>query len=756
MRTGIVKIGRKMNSKFTRTYLLKAYFAFLLVAGGFAMAWACYTLPIRRLDQGLLLLAIVTVFLGSNLRIQLLRTKIFFTISDALVFLTLLWYGVQAALIVAVLESGFASWNLHREGVTMRGQTAVFNLLVASCGVFATNLALNYLFGVPEHIVAEMDLGQFAAMLATMSVAQFCVNSVLVSAFVSMTNGTAIWNVWNKYCLGALAMFVSGGAMAGVSVRAIEHSNVLLFCAVLGFFGIIYLTYRRYANDVKRTAEKAEVAERQRVSQAEEHLQELRHYVSELERSGQALRESREKFRLAAYHDTLTGLPNRNKFIEVLDGLIKSGDGLSNAKFALLFLDLDRFKTVNDSLGHSRGDEMIRQVGYRLNGLMLSREGLVGRFSGDEFAILLTEINSIEDATRMAESVSTVMSEPFIVGGRRVFTNVTIGIALSRSKYKSAEEVLRDADIAMYFAKDHQKNYVIFDEKMHVSAVEKLELETDLRLAIERDQLELFYQPIMNLENMTLAGFEALVRWNHPTRGLISPDDFIKSSEDTGLIVPMTIQILRMACSQLAEWRERGEGNRLLTMSVNVSGRHFTEGDIVTQIKSVLEETGLDPSSLKIEITESAVMGNAEQAIATLHKIKEAGVRLSIDDFGTGYSSLSYLHRFPIDALKIDRSFVSTMEDGSENGEIVNTVITLASRLKLNVVAEGIESIHQLHQLRILGSNYGQGFLFSRPLPAKEIERLLDDKQRWQNVLPLAELVVLPNTSELSFIETPQ
>jgi EAL domain-containing protein (putative c-di-GMP-specific phosphodiesterase class I) len=347
------------------------------------------------------------------------------------------------------------------------------------------------------------------------------------------------------------------------------------------------------------------------------------------------------------------------------------------------------------------------------------------------------------------------MTEPFIIRGRRVFATVSIGVALSNAQYVSAEEILRDADIAMYYAKDHQKSYVIFDPTMHASAVQKLELETDLRLAIDRDELELFYQPIMNLENMTLAGFEALVRWNHPRRGLISPDDFIGSSEATGLIVPMTVHILERACGQLAEWRRRGRGNENLTMSVNVSGRHFTEGDLVKQIVEVLARTGLPPSSLKIEITESAVMGNAEQAIETLHKIKEAGVRLSIDDFGTGYSSLSYLHRFPIDALKIDRSFVSTMEDGSENGEIVNTVITLASRLKLNVVAEGIESIHQLHQLRILGSGFGQGYLFSRPLPAKEIEKILDDKLRWQTILPLADMVV-PTQSELLYQETLQ
>jgi EAL domain-containing protein (putative c-di-GMP-specific phosphodiesterase class I) len=288
----------------------------------------------------------------------------------------------------------------------------------------------------------------------------------------------------------------------------------------------------------------------------------------------------------------------------------------------------------------------------------------------------------------------------------------------------------------MYYAKDNEENYVIFDQKMHIRAVTRLQLETDLRFAIERNEFELYYQPIIDLGDASLTGFEALVRWNHPQRGMVPPNEFIPISESTGLIIPMTVQILHSACSQVVKWQENAPSDTPYTIAVNLSGKHFAHPALVDQIKTVIQETGIEARNLKLELTESAVMENAETAILMLKQIKETGVQISIDDFGTGYSSLSYLHRFPIDLLKVDRSFVSAMEENTENGEIVRTVIALAKALKLRVVAEGIESIHQFHQLRILGCEYGQGYLFSKPLQVSDIDRLLADKTRWQNILP--------------------
>ena len=502
-----------------------------------------------------------------------------------------------------------------------------------------------------------------------------------------------------------------------------------------------------YVGDIRREAATAETAERFRAEQAESHVEELRHYVEELERSTRALRESRERFRHAAYHDALTGLANRNRFVELIRPCIETVSEDSGSRFAVMFLDLDRFKTVNDSLGHSVGDRLIMDVGKRLVEVA-GAEGTVGRFSGDEFAILLPKVRDAAAAVRFAEKVWDEVSAAFELDGRQIFTSVSIGIALGHSFYKDPDELLRDADIAMYYAKETKKRYVIFDQIMHARAVSLLELETDLRLGVERDEFELFYQPLVNLDNVNLSGFEALVRWNHPSRGLITPGEFISVAESTGLIVPMTMKLLRSACRQAVEWKEQGLGGEKLVMSVNISAVHLTQKGLVDNLREIVFETGIDPTCLKLEITESAVMENAEQIITVLNRIRELGIRLSIDDFGTGYSSLSYLHRFPIDTLKIDRSFVGAMEDGTENGEIVRTVIALAKALKLNVIAEGIESIHQLHQLRNLGCEFGQGFLFSRPISASDAATLLADEGRWRNILPPNEFGVIARNLE--------
>ena len=500
-------------------------------------------------------------------------------------------------------------------------------------------------------------------------------------------------------------------------------------------FGLLVKQHLSYVGDIRREAASAETAERFRAEQAETHVEELQHYVGELERSARALRDSRERFRHAAYHDALTGLANRNQFIELIQPAIDKQGEADAPKFAILFLDLNRFKTLNDSLGHSVGDKLIVEVGKRLTALTGDR-GTVGRFSGDDFAIFLNGIKGQKEAERFAQTVGHEIEIVFELEGRQIFTSVSIGIAIGSPRYKSADELLRDADIAMYYAKETNQRHVLFDQIMHARAVSLLELETDLRLAVERNEFELYYQPLVNLDDVSLMGFEALARWNHPSRGLITPGEFIDVAETTGLIVPITNVLLRSACEQLTAWKKSGAAERNTIVSVNLSAVHLAQKGIVDEIRAVLFETGMEPECLKLEITESAVMENAEHTIKVLNRIRELGVKLSIDDFGTGYSSLSYLHRFPIDTLKIDRSFVMTMEDGSENGEIVRTVIALAKALNLNVIAEGIESIHQFHQLRILGCEYGQGYLFSRPVPAAEAAKLLSDSSRWQNILP--------------------
>jgi EAL domain-containing protein (putative c-di-GMP-specific phosphodiesterase class I) len=308
----------------------------------------------------------------------------------------------------------------------------------------------------------------------------------------------------------------------------------------------------------------------------------------------------------------------------------------------------------------------------------------------------------------------------------------------------------------MYNAKDINQVSVVFDSTMRDRAIVRQEVETDLRHAIDSYELELFYQPIVRMDNAELSGFEALVRWNHPKRGLVFPGDFIPVAEATGLIAPMTIQILRNACRQFVDWKQRyGLLPGSMMLSVNISVTHFSDSGLVDQIRTIINETGIAPSSLKLEITESAVVGDAENAIATLNRIKDAGVAISIDDFGTGYSSLNYLHRFPIDYLKIDRSFVGAMGEGNENREIVRTIIALAKSLKLEIIAEGIETKEQFKKLRRLGCQFGQGYLFSRPLPVSQIESMLHDSNSWAHLLPSGRLASKYNATQIN-LETTQ
>lgn len=509
-------------------------------------------------------------------------------------------------------------------------------------------------------------------------------------------------------------------------------------------FVLIIVRHIRFVRWMRREAATAETAERFRAEQAEVHVAELQHYIDELEKSAHALRESRERFRHAAYHDALTGLGNRNKLLESAAECLHNT--AENAQFAVIILDLNRFKTVNDSLGHFIGDRLLIMVGERLVN-SIKDLGVVSRLGGDDFAVLLPFIKSEREAERYAETIISALSDSFDIEGRSIFTKASAGIAISGKRYNSPEEILRDADIALYHAKETGRDIVVFDTIMHERAVKLLEIETDLRFAFERNEFVLYYQPIIDLDAMELAGFEALVRWNHPCRGLVTPQEFISVAEASGLIQPITIKLLRSGCEQLAAWNRQFH-NRRLFVSVNLSAGHLSRSGIVDALRSILYETETIPDRLKLEITESAVMEDADRAITILRKIKDLGVGLSIDDFGTGYSSLSYLQRLPVDTLKIDRSFVSSMQNGADNGEIVRTVIAMAKALKLDVVAEGVETVHHLHQLRILGCEYGQGYLFSRPVTADEAQEIITNSTRWHSILPETELGILSRNLE--------
>jgi diguanylate cyclase (GGDEF)-like protein len=432
-----------------------------------------------------------------------------------------------------------------------------------------------------------------------------------------------------------------------------------------------------------------------------------------------------ERLHHDAFHDGLTGLPNRALFMDHVKLAIARMQRHEDQIFAVLYLDLDRFKVVNDSLGHMGGDQLLVGIARRLE-YCLRPGDTIARIGGDEFTVLLEDIDGGHDVAQIAERIQQELSLPFNLSGREVFTTVSIGIALSSKAYERPEDILRDADTAMYRAKILGKaRHETFDTGMHSQAIKLLQLETDLRRALDRKEFFVAYQPIMSLETGQLRGFEALIRWPHPERGLISPMDFIPLAEDTSMIVQIGEWVLREACQQMHKWHVIFPADPPIFMCVNLSVKQFSQQDLIDKVASILRETKLAPTSLKLEITESAVIENVETATKMLNQLRALGVQLAVDDFGTGYSSLSNLHRFPINTLKIDRSFISRMVENNENAEIVRTISGLAQNLGMDVVAEGVETREQLEILRSLGCQYGQGYFFSKPVDIRGAEAFI-------------------------------
>jgi diguanylate cyclase (GGDEF)-like protein len=472
----------------------------------------------------------------------------------------------------------------------------------------------------------------------------------------------------------------------------------------------------------------------------------VRERTAELERANLQLlaeveqrRSVEERLRHDVLHDRLTGLPNRAMLMDRIEQCIRRRQRDANYKFALLFMDMDDFKVVNDSLGHDVGDRLLVGIATRLASAVRSADvamrladDVTSRLGGDEFVILLDGISERQDAIDVARRIETLMAEPFALDGHEVVAHLSIGIAFGHEEYERAPDILRDADTAVYRAKGHGKHrYAVFDAQMHSQARERLELETDLRRAIGAGQFFLHYQPVVSLTDGNISGFEALLRWQHPTRGLVMPNAFIHIAESCGLIVPMGLEALREACRQLAQWRCRlGEWPvyRNLWLSVNVSARQLHLAGLVSQFDAVLAEFGLDRDAIKLEITENVVMQHGDVGMETLKHLRQHKYRLSLDDFGTGYSSLSHLHHMPVDCVKIDQSFIRKIDSHSRPySATVQAIVNLAHDCGMSVVGEGVETIPQLVQLQTIDCDLAQGFWFSRPVPAPEAEQLLLD-----------------------------
>jgi diguanylate cyclase (GGDEF)-like protein len=459
-----------------------------------------------------------------------------------------------------------------------------------------------------------------------------------------------------------------------------------------------------------------------------------------------------EELRTAALTDKLTGLPNRTLFCDRLQQAVLRAQRLKDYHFAVLFVDLDRFKIINDSLGHDVGDLMLQEIGRRLRTAVRAGDSLsrtspphtTARLGGDEFVVLLDGLSRPEDATVVAGRLLDVLSQQYRLGEHELYTTASIGIVTSDVAADNADQVLRDADTAMYEAKLAGKGqYVVFSVPMRQRMQKRLNLENDLRKALDSGQLFLAYEPIVSLQTGRLKRFEVLVRWRHPERGVVMPGEFIAIAEETGLILPIGEWVLREACAQFGRWRRSLGDAAPPSISVNLSRNQLMLRSLPATVRGILEQTGMPAERLHLEVTESAVMTDAAAAIRTLQAIKEIGVKLDMDDFGTGYSSLACLHQFPIDVLKIDRSFVMNIERGRDYAALIHAVSQLARNLNIQVVAEGVETVDQALILQSLDCEYGQGYLFGKAMPAEEAARFKVHTSMWNTISELAESIAM-------------
>ncbi len=726
----------------------------MILIGLVCLAVAFANLGMSAFSLGFVVVLAFSVLIGPRMSLALPRSKFAISFSDALIFLTFLLYGGPEAIMVAAAETLANCYYLKTKGFPFGRLMIPTNISISTASTSITFLAFNFAQSFAFKSLDPNGSQALAAYLGFLALVQFATSSALASIFQSLKDGSNLFATWKKDCFSSSMTQIVGAGLAGLIFKLINFGDLITAGIAFSALTIAYLSYRQSISEVNQAITQAEDAEREKAEAerdlrmgAEKHASQLSSALQKEENANKALRKSEQDFQYAALHDSLTDLANRKQLGDILRQLIVDYKNDPSVTFHVLFLDISRFKNINDSLGHTIGDKVLVIAAKRLI-RMVNSSDVVARIGGDEFAVVLRNLSSVGKAQKVARRIYDSISQPFSLSGNSISITVNVGIAPCDAEYTTPEEVLRDADIAMHYAKEDNCGVAVFTKELRYRFIERVRYENDLRNAIERKELSMNYQPLVDLQDGHLLGCEALLRWNHSELGSIPPNKFIPIAEDSGLIIPITIWILKQTCTQIVQWQKISSQYKDLIVSVNISGKHLMHGNLVEDIELALEESKLEPSCLKLEITESTAMENADHTINVLNELKKLGVKLSIDDFGTGYSSLSILHRLPFDTLKIDRSFVCGVGENGENSEILQTIISLAKNMKMRVIAEGIETVTQCQLLQNLGCDYGQGYLLARPQTAANLEEMLYQGKTWLPTEQNSELPVSPLVHE--------
>ncbi len=795
-------------------------------AGAFLLGLAIWNFPREALTWQMGVLAICTVAAASVLLLKIPAFKAHIALSDIFLYLTLLMFGGEAAIILAAADTFVSAMRFCRRYRTVFLNTGA---LVISMSCVYVALVATGLYSGPQLHGFEGHFQDFLFALCLIMLTQFAVNTSIASFYDVLNEGVPFWDNWNKKYLWTFLTYLVGAVGAGVIIQLVNYAGFVVALLAIPILTLIYMTYRVYLTNVEMSVSQAEqanhyaeelrirsealeeserrfksafnyapigialVAPDGRCLKANEALTKILGYTDEefldlelqtliyphdmraalrdirsvtrgshpscqmehrfqhkggnvvwaewsLSKSGDtnsganlifqlqditAKKRAEEKLQYDANHDSLTALPNRMYFIQRLEAALERKKKEAKYHVSVLFIDLDRFKYVNDSLGHLAGDQLLVAIAARLRDSMRPPD-IVARLGGDEFVILVEGRFFNEEVTQIADRIQRQFRRPYTVNEREVYSSASIGILHAGEGHLTAEDMMRDADTAMYHAKRSGKaRHEVFDEAMHVNAKETLQLETDLRRAIENSEISVYYQPIYRLSDRQIIGIESLARWVHPEMGEIEPERFVMLAEEIGWIDSLGEAVLAKAATETACLFRSPDRPAELKLSVNISSKQFARPQLVPRIKQILDTIRFPLNCLKLEITESVIIAYQERAVEMLHHLRGLGIEVDIDDFGTGYSNLSYLVRLPISTLKIDRSFVSSIKEKGANAEIVKTIISLARNLGLKVVAEGIETESQAEALMSFGCERGQGYLFSKPLPISELIEMI-------------------------------